>query len=262
MDLITSLPTSDSFDAIFVIVDRFSKMAHFIPTNTTADAPTLASLFITNIVRIHGIPRSIISDRDPRFVSTFWRELFEQLQTTLRFSTANHPQTDGQTERTIAHSNNISNLFANHTNQTNGTNTSHSQKSHTTPAHTQQQDFHPSSSYTTNTLTYHSTSFPQSSRHAMTHPHNSSMINAQSSKQHTKTSYALATICKNHPHNANQATSTLATSYSCTKQLSAHSPWHHRPSSMIDGMDHSKSSQSSTLMLIASNSHHNSNHTT
>ena len=76
MDLITSLPTSDNYDAIFVIVDRFSKMAHFIPTNTTADAPTLATLFINNIVRIHGIPRSIISDRDPRFISTFWRELF------------------------------------------------------------------------------------------------------------------------------------------------------------------------------------------
>ena len=71
MDLITSLPTSDNFDAIFVIIDRFSKIAHFIPTNTTADAPTLASLFINHIVRIHGIPRSIISDCDPRFVSTF-----------------------------------------------------------------------------------------------------------------------------------------------------------------------------------------------
>ena len=114
MDLITSLPTSNTFDAIFVIVDRFSKMAHFIPTNTTADAPTLASLFITNIVRIHGIPRSIISDRDPRFVSTFWRELFEQLQTTLRFSTANHPQTDGQTERTNRTLKQYIQLFANH----------------------------------------------------------------------------------------------------------------------------------------------------
>ena len=75
-------------------------MAHFVPTTTTADAPTLAQLFIDNIVRLHGFPRSIISDRDTRFLSNFWTELFALTHTTLRFSTANHPQTDGQTERT------------------------------------------------------------------------------------------------------------------------------------------------------------------
>ena len=100
IDLITQLPCSHTFDTIFVIVDRFSKMAHFIPTTTTADAPTLAQLFIDNIVRLHGFPRSIISDRDTRFLSNFWTELFSLTHTTLRFSTANHPQTDGQTERT------------------------------------------------------------------------------------------------------------------------------------------------------------------
>ena len=100
MDLITQLPNSYNHDAIFVIVDRFTKMAHFIPTTTNADAPQLAKLFLDNIVRLHGFPRSIISDRDTRFRSLFWQELFALTDTTLRFSTANHPQTDGQTERT------------------------------------------------------------------------------------------------------------------------------------------------------------------
>ena len=71
MDLITQLPESDSSDAIFVVIDRFSKMAHFIPTTTTADAPTLAQLFLAHVVRLHGFPKSIISDRDTRFISVF-----------------------------------------------------------------------------------------------------------------------------------------------------------------------------------------------
>ena len=100
MDLITELPASESYTAIYVIVDRFSKMAHFIPTQHTDDAPKLALAFFNNIVKLHGFPRSIISDRDARFLSNFWTELFALSDTTLRFSTANHPQTDGQTERT------------------------------------------------------------------------------------------------------------------------------------------------------------------
>ena len=100
MDLIVHLPQSQTFNAIFVTVDRFSKMAHFVPTQTQINAPELAQLFLDNIVRLHGFPRSIVSDRDPRFLSHFWRELFSLTETTLRFSTANHPQTDGQTERT------------------------------------------------------------------------------------------------------------------------------------------------------------------
>ena len=100
MDLIVHLLQSQSYNAIFVVVDRFSKMAHFIPTQTQINAPDLAKLFLDNIVRIHGFPRSIVSDYDSRFLSNFWRELFSLTNTTLRFSTANHPQTDGQTERT------------------------------------------------------------------------------------------------------------------------------------------------------------------
>ena len=100
MDLITGLTKSNNCNAIFVIVDRFSKMAHFIPTTMRADAPALAQLFLDHIVRLHGMPQSILSDRDPRFLSLFWKELFTLTDTTLRFSTPNHPQTDGQTERT------------------------------------------------------------------------------------------------------------------------------------------------------------------
>ena len=100
MDLITNLTKSNNCTSIFVIVDRFSKMSHFIPLPQQADAPVLAQVFIDNIVKLHGLPRSIVSDRDPRFVSSFWREMFSILDTKLRFSTANHPQTDGQTERT------------------------------------------------------------------------------------------------------------------------------------------------------------------
>jgi transposase InsO family protein len=100
MDLITQLPrTQNGFDAILVVVDKSSKMIHCIPTTTTVTAPQLASLFFREIIRFHGLPSSIISDRDPRFTSSFWRELWKQFGTKLAMSTAYHPQTDGQTER-------------------------------------------------------------------------------------------------------------------------------------------------------------------
>ena len=75
-------------------------MAHFIPTQTQINAPDLAKLFLDNIIRIHDFPRNIISNRDSYFLSNFWHELFSLTNTTLRFSTANHPQTDRQTEQT------------------------------------------------------------------------------------------------------------------------------------------------------------------
>jgi transposase InsO family protein len=100
MDLITQLPpTRTGYDAIYVVVDKYSKMIHCIPTTTTVTAPQLASLFFREIVRLHGVPTSIISDRDPRFTSSFWSELWKRLGTKLAMSTAYHPQTDGQTER-------------------------------------------------------------------------------------------------------------------------------------------------------------------
>ena len=75
-------------------------MAHFIPTQTQISTPELAQIFLDNVVRLHSFPRSIVSDRDPHFLSHFWHELFLLTDTTLCFSTANHPQTDAQTERT------------------------------------------------------------------------------------------------------------------------------------------------------------------
>ena len=101
MDLITALPrTKSGNDAIVVWVDKLSKLAHFAATKTMIDAPSLARLTYDQVVRHHGLPISIVSDRDPRFTSNFWRSLWHLTGTTLAMSTAYHPQTDGQTERT------------------------------------------------------------------------------------------------------------------------------------------------------------------
>ena len=83
------------------MVDRLTKSAHFIPVRTDYSLNKLAELYIAEIVRLHGVPMSIISDRDPRFTSRFWKKLQEALVTKLNFSTAFHPQTDGQSERVI-----------------------------------------------------------------------------------------------------------------------------------------------------------------
>ena len=102
MDFVTGLPrTQMGHNAIWVIVDRLTKSAHFLPIKATYTLDKLAKLYIQEIIKLHGIPSTIISDRDPRFTSRFWRALQESFGTKLRFSTAYHPQTDGQTERTI-----------------------------------------------------------------------------------------------------------------------------------------------------------------
>ena len=99
MDYIMGLPRSESgYDGILTVVDRATKMVHVLPVTQTITAAETARLYWDRIGRLHGMPRSIVSDRDPRFVSKFWRELWRVLGSTLRMSSAYHPQTDGQTE--------------------------------------------------------------------------------------------------------------------------------------------------------------------
>ncbi|MBW0581905.1 hypothetical protein O181_121620 [Austropuccinia psidii MF-1] len=99
MDFITQLPLSNNFDSILVVVDRFSKMAIFIPAYGTITALDLAQIFISHVFSKHGLPVSIVSDRGSLFVSSFWTRLFQQLKISRDLSTAFHPETHGQTER-------------------------------------------------------------------------------------------------------------------------------------------------------------------
>jgi hypothetical protein len=100
MDFIVGLPrTAKGYDSIWVIIDQLTKIAHFLPIKVKYTVVTYAELYITRILSLHGVPKTIVSDREPQFVSKFWEELHKSLGTKLLHSSACHPQTSGQTER-------------------------------------------------------------------------------------------------------------------------------------------------------------------
>ncbi|MCO5577957.1 hypothetical protein L7F22_031794 [Adiantum nelumboides] len=99
MDFIFDLPrTQNGHDGIWTFIDRFSKQAHFVPVKKTAKPDHLARLFVAQIFRLHGMPETIVSDRDPRFTSLFFKAIWANIGMRLQFSSSFHPQTDGQSE--------------------------------------------------------------------------------------------------------------------------------------------------------------------
>jgi transposase InsO family protein len=100
MDFVVGLPkTSKGYDSIWVIVDRLKKTSHFLPVKTNHPIFVYAQLYVARILSLHGVPKTIVSDRGQQFVSKFWEELHKSLGTKLLHSLAYHPQTSGQTER-------------------------------------------------------------------------------------------------------------------------------------------------------------------
>jgi len=115
MDFVVGLPEWEGFDAISVVlVVRLSKMRHFIPCHTPIDVLGLVELFLREVVRIHGLPSTIVSDRGPQFASTFWQQMCSRLGIDRRMSTAFQSQTDGQTERMNASMEQYLQVFVNH----------------------------------------------------------------------------------------------------------------------------------------------------
>lgn len=98
MDFITGLPSSNGFIVILVVIDRLSKYGHFSPLKTDYSSKSVAKDFVKTVVKLHGIPKTIVSDRDKVFLSHFWQQLFKLIGTSLHMSTAYHPHSDSQSE--------------------------------------------------------------------------------------------------------------------------------------------------------------------
>lgn len=98
-DFVEGLPSSQGYQVILVVIDKFTKFAHFLPLKHPYTALQVAQVFFNQVYRLHGMPTRIISDRDPVFTCLFWQELFRLSDTILNMSSARHPETDGQTER-------------------------------------------------------------------------------------------------------------------------------------------------------------------
>jgi hypothetical protein len=100
IDFITELPrTRKQHELVMVVVEKLTKVAHFIPLKTTHGAADVADIFLKEVAHLHIIPKTIVSDRDPKFTSNFWKGLFKGFGTNLNFSIAYHPESGGQTER-------------------------------------------------------------------------------------------------------------------------------------------------------------------
>jgi hypothetical protein len=98
MDFITGLPRkSKQHVAIMVVVDKLTKVAHFIPTKTTRKATNVVDIYMREVACLHGIPKTIGSDRDPKFSSNFWKGLLKGFETNLNFGTTDHLESDGKT---------------------------------------------------------------------------------------------------------------------------------------------------------------------
>jgi hypothetical protein len=100
MDFITKLPKSaKQYDFIMVVVDKLTKVSHFILVKSTYKETNIVDIYMREIVKLHGLPRKIVFDKDPKFTSNFWKGLFKGIGTSMNFSTTYHPESDGQTKR-------------------------------------------------------------------------------------------------------------------------------------------------------------------
>jgi hypothetical protein len=100
MDFITKFPrTAKQHDSIMAVVDKLTKVSHFIPVKSTHKASNIVEIYMREIIKLHGVPKTIVSDRDSKFTSNFWKGIFKEFGKKMNFSTTYHPKTNGKTKR-------------------------------------------------------------------------------------------------------------------------------------------------------------------